>query len=81
MAKTVLEFRVPDCDIGDVDMCRNRMIDVIRDPEFESFIRGLELNRVVAGGAPTPRGGEGSISCHAESGGGWGCEGRVSFSF
>ena len=81
MAKTSFMLRIPGCDIGDVEDCRNRVIGIINDPEFETFVRGVELNRVAAGGAPAPRGGDASVSCRADSNGGWSCEGRVSISW
>jgi hypothetical protein len=79
MATTTFNFRIPDCDLGNIEDCRSRALGVINDAEFDDFVRGLELNRVAATGAPAPRGGEGSVSCRADSGGGWSCEGRVGF--
>ena len=81
MAKTSFLLRIPGCDIGDIDDCRKRVIGVINDTEFETFVRGVELNRVAAGGAPAPRGGEGRIDCRVDSHGGWSCEGRVGISW
>lgn len=75
MAKTTFTLRVPGLDITDVEGCRNKLIGIIGTPEFETYVRNFELSRVSLGGAaPTPRGGEVSIGCHADSGGGWGCQ-------
>lgn len=81
MAKNTFEFRIPDCDIDYPARCRDKLIGIINEEEFETFIRGVELTRVASGGSPAPRGGEASVSCHAESGGGWGCKGEVSIRF
>ncbi len=75
MAKTTFTLRVPGFDVTDVEGCRNKLIGIIGTPEFEGYVQGFELSRVTLGSAaPAPRGGEASIGCHAESGGGWGCE-------
>lgn len=78
MAKTSFMLRIPGCEITDIDACRNKAIGVINDAEFENFLRGLEINRLAAVDAPKPRGGEASVGCRAESGGGWSCGGSVS---
>jgi hypothetical protein len=75
MAKTTFTLRVPGLDVTDVEGCRNTLIGIIGDPEFETYVRGFELSRVSLGGAtPVPRGGEIGMGCHIESGGGWGCD-------
>jgi hypothetical protein len=78
MAKTSFSFLIPGCDITDIESCRTRALGVINDAAFDDFVRGLEINRVAAGGAPAPRGGEASVGCRAESGGNWSCGGSVS---
>jgi hypothetical protein len=81
MAKANFTLRLAGCDITDVQGCRSKLIDVLNDPEFENFVRGFDATLAAASGAPAPRGGEIGISCHADSGGGWGCraEGRWTF--
>jgi len=81
MSKANFMLRIPGCDITDVDGCRNKLIDVFNDPEFETFVRGLDTTLAAAGAAPAPRGGEISAGCHAENGGNWGCHAEGTWHF
>ncbi|WP_034161054.1 hypothetical protein [Sphingomonas sp. ERG5] len=81
MAKSNFMFRVPGCDIQDVDGCRNKLIDIFRDPEFDTFVRSFQANLATASTAPAPRGGEASLSGKADSNGGWSVEGKISITF
>ena len=74
-------FEFPEMEIADPAVCRAAVIAAINDETTQTVISDLEVASRSAQSGPAPRGGEAGMSCHADSHGGWGCEGHVSIRF